>query len=141
MIAFDSDGCINCRLCEDVCSYHFAGSFKPAVAAIRLERPGKFLKISAQVCNLCEGLGEQMCVSVCPTEALLLAVLGSGQFVKFEQELCITCMACVEACPEEAVAYDEEAGSFNICDLCGGDPLCVKWCPEKVLWVEGVVGG
>jgi Fe-S-cluster-containing dehydrogenase component len=139
MIAFDADGCINCRICEDMCSYRFAGVFKPAVSAIRLQRAGRFLKIEAHVCNLCEGLGEQMCVSVCPTEALFLEDLSEGQVVKFDHDQCITCMACVDECPEEAVAFDGDNGHFNICDLCAGDPLCVKWCPENVLWVEGVV--
>ena len=143
MIAFDSDGCINCRICEDVCSYRFAGAFKPAVAAIRLERTGKFGKISAHVCNLCEDLDGQQCIAACPTEALFLEDLGAGlgSVVKFDADLCITCMACVYDCPEEAVAHDEDNDHYNICDLCGGNPECVRWCPEHVLWIEGVVEG
>jgi carbon-monoxide dehydrogenase iron sulfur subunit len=142
MIAFDSDGCINCRICEDVCSYHFAGAFKPAVSAIRLERAGKFGKISAHVCTLCEGIaGGSICVASCPSEALYLADLGNGwgEVVRFDADLCIACDACQDECPEEAVARDEDAETYNICDLCGGDPQCVRWCPEKVLWVAGAV--
>jgi ferredoxin len=141
LIGFDADGCINCRICEDVCSYHFVGAFKPAVAAIRLERAGKFGRISAHVCNLCQGLGEQICISSCPTEALFLADVGQGlgDVVKFDLDLCITCMACVDNCPEQAVAFDEDNGHYNICDLCGSDPECVRWCPENVLWIEGVL--
>lgn len=141
MIEFDSDGCINCRICEDVCSYHFTGSFKPAVAAIRLQRTRKFGKIQANVCNLCEGLHGQECIQVCPTEALFLNDVGNrlGEVVKFDHDLCINCMACVYACPEEAVAYDEDGDFYNICDLCGGDPECVRWCPENVLWISGVL--
>lgn len=142
MIAFDSDGCINCRICEDVCSYHFTGTFKPAVAAIRLDRAGKFGKISARVCTLCEGIGGgPICVGVCPSEALYLEDIGggSGEVVRFDYDLCITCDACVNDCPEDAVAHDEDAETYNICDLCGGDPACVRWCPEKVLWVTGIV--
>lgn len=41
-----------------------------------------------------------------------------GEVVKFDHELYITCMACVPACPEGAVAFDEETEYFNICDLC-----------------------
>ena len=37
MIAFDSDGCINCRICEDVCSYRFAGAFLVPAEAARFE--------------------------------------------------------------------------------------------------------
>lgn len=142
MIAFDADGCINCRICEDVCSHRFAGAFKPAVAAIRLERDGKFGRIGARVCSLCEGVeGGPICVSICPTEALYLEEIGNGlgEVVKFDRDLCIVCDACVNDCPDEAVAYDEDGDFYNICDLCGGSPECVRWCPENVLWIEGVV--
>lgn len=141
MIAFNSEGCINCRICEDVCSFHFAGKFKPSVAAIRMERNGKFGEIKAHKCTLCADLDTQECVSVCPVEALYLADIGNGmgEIVKFDHELCITCMACVPVCPEDAVAFDEETEYFNICDLCDGEPQCVSWCPENVLWVTGVV--
>ena len=74
--------------------------------------------------------------------------------------------ACVDACPQEALVYDEAAGVVRfvadlcsdcgtcldacpnvaqeaegrrimICDLCDGNPLCVKWCPEGALTWEG----
>jgi Fe-S-cluster-containing hydrogenase component 2 len=61
-----------------------------------------------------------------------------GEVVTFDLDECITCHACVDLCPEEAVAYDEDSGFYNICDLCGGDPECVRWCPENVLWIVGM---
>jgi anaerobic carbon-monoxide dehydrogenase iron sulfur subunit len=136
MIAFDSNGCVNCRICEAVCSYRFAGGFRPAVAAIRLERAGRFGQIHVHLCNLCRGLdGGAACVAVCPSGALSLSELGGdfGRIVRFDPDLCIDCHACVDDCPEGAVAHQPEAGAYNICDLCGGDPACVRWCPEGVL--------
>lgn len=136
MITFESNGCVNCRLCEAVCSYRFAGSFRPAVAAIRLERGLRFGQIQIHLCNLCQGLdGGPACVAVCPSEALRLSQIGDGlgQVVKFDRDLCIDCHACVDECPEGAVAYQPEAGGYHICDMCLGDPLCVRWCPEGVL--------
>lgn len=73
--------------------------------------------------------------------------------------------ACVDACPQEALVYDETADVVRfveelctdcgncleacphvhidavsrrimICDLCDGDPLCVQWCPEGALTWE-----
>ena len=42
-----------------------------------------------------------------------------------------TPQACVEACPN--VRLDAVGSRIMICDLCDGDPLCVKWCPEGAL--------
>jgi Fe-S-cluster-containing dehydrogenase component len=143
VIAFDSNGCVNCRICEGICSYRFAGRFRPAVAAIRLERVGRFGQIQVHLCNLCEGLeGGSVCVGVCPSGALKLSEVdgGLGQVVKFDPALCIACHACVEECPQGAVAYAPDTGAYNICDLCDGDPACVRWCPEGVLSVAGIAG-
>jgi Fe-S-cluster-containing hydrogenase component 2 len=138
MIAFEASGCVNCRLCELVCSYRFAGAFRPAVAAIRLERAGRFGSISVHLCDRCEGLGGgPVCVAVCPSGALQLSQTtnGLGPVVKFEAALCIDCHLCVDECPRDAIAYQPEAAAYNICDLCNGDPACVRWCSEGVLTV------
>ena len=37
-------------------------------------------------------------------------------------------MACLEACPFGAIFFDSEQGVAIMCDLCGGDPACVKRC-------------
>ena len=39
---------------------------------------------------------------------------------------------------EDAIFLDPVSGIVNICDLCDGDPQCVKWCPEGVLKYEAV---
>ena len=41
---------------------------------------------------------------------------------------CIGCAACVDACPFGMAALHPESGLALICDLCGGDPACVKRC-------------
>jgi Fe-S-cluster-containing dehydrogenase component len=41
---------------------------------------------------------------------------------------CIGCAACVDACPFGVATLHPVAGTAIICDLCGGDPACVKRC-------------
>jgi Fe-S-cluster-containing hydrogenase component 2 len=41
---------------------------------------------------------------------------------------CIGCASCVDACPFGMAALHLETGLAVICDLCGGDPACVKRC-------------
>jgi carbon-monoxide dehydrogenase iron sulfur subunit len=67
-------------------------------------------------------------------------VLADG-VVKFVQEECIACLDCVDVCPVDAVVWDADSEKIIICDLCGGNPLCVDWCPEDVLSLNGGQGG
>jgi Fe-S-cluster-containing hydrogenase component 2 len=49
---------------------------------------------------------------------------------------CTGCKLCIQACPQypdSAIMYDPERNICVKCDLCGGDPLCVKFCPEAAL--------
>jgi len=36
-------------------------------------------------------------------------------------------------CPFGAIYYDDEKKIFYKCDLCGGEPECVKWCFTKAI--------
>ena len=48
--------------------------------------------------------------------------------------LCTLCGACEKACPIGAVRQFRDF--VYICDLCGGDPKCVKACTEGAIRFE-----
>ncbi|MFO8191839.1 MAG: 4Fe-4S binding protein [Bacillota bacterium] len=48
------------------------------------------------------------------------------------KETCTGCGACVSACPDHMIRLDNECKADK-CDLCRGDPLCVKYCPSGAL--------
>lgn len=50
--------------------------------------------------------------------------------IVIDEEKCIRCLACLEACPFEAIQVSP-SGEMLKCDLCGGDPVCVKYCPPR----------
>jgi carbon-monoxide dehydrogenase iron sulfur subunit len=129
MIEYKIDKCVFCHLCEWACSFRAVEQIKPTAGAIQVARSERFGPISLHVCNLCEGSETKECIEACPEEALVF----EGGVVKFIQSKCTSCLACVDACPIEAVAWDENTKKIIICDLCGGNPLCVEWCPEDVL--------
>jgi Fe-S-cluster-containing hydrogenase component 2 len=48
--------------------------------------------------------------------------------VVINEDLCIGCKSCVIACPLGGILYHYIKGCAMKCDLCGGDPECVKFC-------------
>ena len=56
--------------------------------------------------------------------------------VSRKQEDCFSCAACKVMCPHGAVVYDSGLDAFDTCDLCGGDPACVRVCPTGALRYE-----
>jgi carbon-monoxide dehydrogenase iron sulfur subunit len=71
-------------------------------------------------------------------------VKSAVQVVKWEEEgldvidanLCIGCRMCMVACPFGAIAYIADLKQCFKCDLCGGDPLCIRYCEPKALTFE-----
>lgn len=57
--------------------------------------------------DVCEGAG--VCVEVCPMNVYDLVDMGSEQKAQpTRMEDCILCMACVNACPTQAITVEEE---------------------------------
>ena len=46
---------------------------------------------------------------------------------------CIGCRMCVYVCPLSAPFFDEKHRVAMKCDLCDGDPECVKHCSSRAL--------
>ncbi len=70
----------------------------------------------------------------CPTEALY--VDGRTGARSIDSEKCTGCGLCREACPQypaTPIMCDPERNICLKCDLCGGEPLCVKFCPAAAL--------
>ena len=76
------------------------------------------------------------CLAACPAGALLRDE-GTGAVI-IDKEACTGCKACIEACSQtpSRIRYDERRGVCVKCDLCGGAPLCVRYCMEGALRFE-----
>jgi len=79
-------------------------------------------------CRMCRNA---RCIVACPTGALYED--EETGLVVLDPDLCTGCGECVEACPFEAIWLDEERGVALKCDLCGGDPTCVRFCAPGAL--------
>jgi carbon-monoxide dehydrogenase iron sulfur subunit len=119
--------CSGCRICELVCAIKHFGVNNPKKSAIRVltTYPHPVMRMPI-VCSQCKVL---TCAQVCPVDALR----RSNSVVQLDKENCISCYKCVDACPFGAIYVHEDCDLPIICDMCGGDPECVKKCPTGAL--------
>jgi len=116
--------CTGCRRCEIACSLHHEGRIWPEASRIRIFMPFP----GVEVIHLCAQCDDYPCVEACPVEAL--RVDERTKAVLVDREKCTGCGACIEACPGHIPFLHPGDGKATICDLCGGDPECVKVCVE-----------
>lgn len=123
--------CTGCTLCELVCSFVHKQECSLAMSRIRITKDREFGNHKALLCMQCI---ETHCVKSCPSEALHKDKETGAILVN--RELCNGCEACVVACPMGGIHLDKEENIVFLCDLCGGDPECVKWCSREALTVK-----
>lgn len=132
--------CSGCRLCEVACSIKHERAIWPAASRITVYEylPGRPTPVYCVQCP------DYPCVSACPFGALKVNE-GTGAVV-VEESLCTLCGRCIEACPGGVPKIVKEKPHVLICDLCSGDPECVKACERagynalKVIKRPGTTG-
>jgi Fe-S-cluster-containing hydrogenase component 2 len=131
-IARDYSKCSGCRRCEIACSLKHEGEIWPEASRIRI-----FMLIPGiEVPHLCVQCPDYPCVEACPTNALSINKETSA--VEVDKEKCIACGKCIDACPGKIPHMHPTKKHIIICDLCNGDPECVKVCQEgkwNTLWI------
>lgn len=116
------DKCTSCRQCELSCSFKKTGRFSLADARLRVLIRQEDAYSVPVVCQHCD---DAECMDVCPAGAIHRDPMSGA--VVISEELCLGCGACADACPENAIRIDAD-GNVAKCDLCNGDPECVKAC-------------
>ena len=118
--------CVGCELCGIACSVVHEGQSRESGMRIRVTRqfPGRSDRpFQPAVCQHCE---KPKCVQACPRGAI---VPNEGeQTVEVREGLCDGCGKCAEACPFSAVWVDPLRKCAVKCDLCRGNPQCVRFC-------------
>jgi carbon-monoxide dehydrogenase iron sulfur subunit len=128
--------CSGCRACEVACVAWHEGRFGTASARIRVTKIEPLGVDHPHVCRLCR---RPSCVAACPTGALYKDETTGA--VLLHADDCIGCSACVDACPFGVATLHPETGLALICDLCGGDPACVKRCATgAIVYVDAGAG-
>ena len=125
IIVADPKKCVGCGICELVCSAEKEKAFNPKQARIRVLRIQPKID-TAIACRLCE---DPPCVRSCPYNALIQQENG---VIDINELKCIGCGWCIEACEFGAIMVHPKK-KIVICNLCDGDPMCVKYCPKDAL--------
>lgn len=127
-MVIDYQKCVGCGTCEMICSLAHEGVCSPFLSRIKVVRQykhGRHIPIS---CAFCE---KPPCVAVCPVSAI--SKDSDSGFVGIDESKCIGCRQCVQACPFGHMGFNIDKGLAIKCDLCGGDPQCVKYCWTQAL--------
>ena len=119
--------CSGCRICELVCAATHFGVNNPKKSAIRVMTiyPHPVIRMPV-VCSQCK---EPKCADNCPVGA----ITREDGVVKIDDNECLSCYNCVESCPFGAIYVHADLDIPFKCDLCGGDPACVRECPKGAI--------
>lgn len=128
MIMMHPDRCVGCEHCVSACVFAHEGSQRVEAARVRVY---SFPWEGVSVPMLCQHCSEAACVAVCPTGAMHRN--PDTALVEYDIDRCIRCRMCTSACPFGNCSYDAMTDIILKCDLCGGDPACVKVCPSDAL--------
>jgi len=119
--------CIGCRTCEIICSYNRGKVFNPRLSAVSVLAYEEAAISVPVMCLQCE---EACCVKVCPVQAMHMEEDGT---VRVDNQKCIVCKMCVNACPLGNVTFSPVSRKIVKCELCDGDPGCAKYCPSDAI--------
>lgn len=125
LIAVNVEKCRGCQTCEVACSLGHFGECNPTRSRIRAIRrfEGAVHYSVPAVCQHCE---EPICQSVCPMGAISRHPETGAKVT--DALKCVGCHRCEYACPFAGCTVDPETKVSIRCDLCDGDPKCVRFC-------------
>ena len=133
----DNRKCIGCHACTTACKSEHQVPVGVNRTWVKQVEKGEFPNtrrlFSVMRCNHCT---EAPCVEICPVEALFKRDDG---IVDFDNDRCIGCKSCMQACPYDALYIDPETNTAAKCNYCahridiGLEPACVNVCPEHAI--------
>ena len=137
VLLMDAQACTGCMQCEMACSYQTEGKFNPIKSRIKVF---EFKEQHLFVPYTCTQCAEAWCMQVCPVDAITVEASTGAKIVS--DDVCVGCKVCTIACLFCTINYNPVLGKVLKCDLCGGDPACVKMCPTTALsFVEADAAG
>lgn len=132
-----SDNCIGCHACTVACKSEHDVPLGVNRTWLKYIETGEFpntgRSFSVMRCNHCD---DAPCMTICPTHALFRADNG---VVDFDDDRCIGCKSCMNACPYDAIYINPATNTAHKCNFCnhrvevGLEPACVVVCPTQAI--------
>jgi len=116
-IKVDPQKCSGCHLCEMVCSLFHLNLINTEKSAIHVKKDD--LDTSLNTPLLCHQCKEMKCLD------------GEEVIREKEKKRYLWSHIRAERCPFEGLSVVDETAYH--CDLCGGDPQCIKVCTPKAI--------
>ncbi len=124
--------CIGCQACTVACTMENVvppGKFRTIVSTYEIQLEGETRNmVLPRLCNHCEN---PPCIPVCPVQATYQRNDG---IVVVDNERCVGCSYCVQACPYDARFINPKTNTADKCTFCvhrvevGLLPACVETC-------------
>ena len=138
----EEEKCWGCKACEVACKQENRAPDGARLIRIQEDGPrqvdGRWVFIfRANRCRHCEN---PACVDACAVGAISKR---ADSVVVLERDGCVGCRACIEACPYDAIAFDQAANVALKCNLCHhrldkgllpacADNICLAHCIHLV---------
>ncbi len=133
----DNRKCIGCHACTVACKSEHQVPIGVDRTWVKYVEKGTFPNnrrlFTVMRCNHCDWAP---CVTICPVTALYKRADG---VVDFNNERCIGCKSCLQACPYDALYIDPDTQTAAKCNFCthrleiGLEPSCVVVCPVQAI--------
>ena len=96
----DDKLCVDCTLCAQKCPYEALEVTLPLTGTIEIKNLEK-----------CDPTGCINCFNICPTKAI--HATGDKNKIAINEEICVFCGACENACPEEVLTVKRDSYSLS----------------------------
>ena len=135
--------CTGCQRCEVNCTLANDGDAHPYMARIRVRQNVNFgdqgptddykhgdgfFGLWGFKPDTCKQCADPACVNVCPMKAISADPVTGARVI--DEDKCVGCGACVNACPWHMPRLDVEKHKSTKCISCGA---CVAGCPTSAL--------
>jgi Fe-S-cluster-containing dehydrogenase component/formate-dependent nitrite reductase membrane component NrfD len=133
----DQNRCIGCHACTVACKEEHNIAVGVNRTWVKYVEKGSYpdtrRHFAVLRCNHCD---DAPCIEICPTVALFRR---SDGIVDFDNERCIGCKSCMQACPYDALYIDPERNTAAKCNFdasridMGYKPACEVVCPTQAI--------
>ena len=133
----DQNRCIGCHACTVACKEEHNIALGVNRTWVKYIEKGNYpdtrRHFAVLRCNHCD---DAPCIEICPTVSLFRRPDG---IVDFDNQRCIGCKSCMQACPYDALYIDPERNTAAKCNFdasrveMGYKPACEVVCPTQAI--------